>query len=48
MNKEVALSYRCPNCGSINVYYRVRRQEFICRRCGATWTAVKKKVSEAK
>jgi transcription initiation factor TFIIIB Brf1 subunit/transcription initiation factor TFIIB len=35
------MSYRCPSCGSANVYYRVRRGEFICRRCGATWTVAR-------
>jgi len=33
------MSYRCPSCGSSNVYYRVRKGEYVCRRCGATWAA---------
>jgi ribosomal protein L37AE/L43A len=32
-------SYRCPSCGSTNTYYRVRKGEYVCRRCGATWIA---------
>jgi len=37
MNKVLC---RCPECKSTNVYYRVRHQEYVCRRCGFVWRAV--------
>lgn len=26
--------YRCPRCTSSIVYYRIRSDDYICRRCG--------------
>ena len=31
------MGFKCPKCGSSFVYYRVRKKEWICRRCGHTW-----------
>jgi len=46
INKELFMSSQnsdkeekkpvCPNCGSLNVYYRIKKG-YICRRCGHEW-----------
>jgi hypothetical protein len=32
---------RCPRCNSTNSYYRVRRKDNVCRKCGFTFTVKK-------
>lgn len=29
--------YSCPACGSLVIYYQVKKDAFICRRCGENW-----------
>lgn len=28
---------QCPECKCETVYFRIRTQDFICRRCGNVW-----------
>jgi len=34
---EKKIDVRCPRCFSKMIYYRARKQEFLCRFCGNTF-----------
>lgn len=36
MKKEKEM-WKCPKCGSIFTYFRIRTQTHVCHRCGAEW-----------
>jgi ribosomal protein L37AE/L43A len=28
---------KCPQCDSLTIIYRVRANDYLCRRCGHSW-----------
>ena len=35
MDKKVIKKDECPECGSNNVFYNKKKQQIICKACGA-------------
>jgi transposase-like protein len=29
---------RCPECGLKSFYFKTTTKEFVCKKCGTTWT----------
>jgi len=29
--------FRCPECNSTLTYYRIKTEDYVCRKCGNIW-----------